>query len=108
MSRISFNEFKKIEIKIGKILSVEKIPEANKLYKIMIEVGNEKKQCVAGLAGHYKIDELESKLVVVVTNLEIKKMFGLESQVMLLAAVNNSQVSLLHPGKELPTGTIIM
>tara|TARA_B100001013_G_scaffold265204_1_gene167241 strand:- start:97 stop:423 length:327 start_codon:yes stop_codon:yes gene_type:complete len=108
MSRISFNEFKKIEIKIGKILSVEKIPEANKLYKIMVEVGNEKKQCVAGLAGHYKIDELESKLVVVVTNLEIKKMFGLESQVMLLAAVNNSQVSLLHPGKELPTGTIIM
>ena len=108
MNRISFNEFKKIEIKIGKILSVEKIPEANKLYKIMVEVGNEKKQCVAGLAGHYKIDELESKLVVVVTNLEIKKMFGLESQVMLLAAVNNSQVSLLHPGKELPTGTIIM
>jgi len=108
MSRISFNEFKKIEIKIGKILSVEKIPDANKLYKIMVEVGNEKKQCVAGLAGHYKIDELESKLVVVVTNLEIKKMFGLESQVMLLAAVNNSQVSLLHPGKELPTGTIIM
>tara|TARA_B100000315_G_C14514337_1_gene558470 strand:+ start:431 stop:757 length:327 start_codon:yes stop_codon:yes gene_type:complete len=108
MSRISFNEFKKIEIKIGRILSVEKIPEANKLYKIMVEVGNEKKQCVAGLAGHYKIDELESKLVVVVTNLEIKKMFGLESQVMLLAAVNNSQVSLLHPGKELPTGTIIM
>ena len=108
MSRISFNEFKKIEIKIGKILSVEKIPEANNLYKIMVEVGNEKKQCVAGLAGHYKIDELESKLVVVVTNLEIKKMFGLESQVMLLAAVNNSQVSLLHPGKELPTGTIIM
>ena len=108
MSRISFNEFKKIEIKIGKILSVEKIPEANKLYKIMVEVGNEKKQCVAGLAGHYKIDELESKLVAVVTNLEIKKMFGLESQVMLLAAVNDSQVSLLHPGKELPTGTIIM
>ena len=108
MSRISFNEFKKIEIKIGKILSVEKIPDANKLYKIMVEVGNEKKQCVAGLAGHYKIDELESKLVVVVTNLEIKKMFGVESQVMLLAAVNNSQVSLLHPGKELPTGTIIM
>ena len=60
MNRISFNEFKKIEIKIGKILSVEKIPEANKLYKIMVEVGNEKKQCVAGLAGHYKIDELES------------------------------------------------
>ena len=108
MNRISLNEFKKIEIKIGKILSVEKIPEANKLYKIMVEVGNEKKQCVAGLAGHYKIDELESKLVVVVTNLEIKKMFGLESQVMLLAAVNNSQVSLVHPGKELPTGTIIM
>ena len=108
MNRISFNEFKKIEIKIGKILSVEKIPEANKLYKIMVEVGNEKKQCVAGLAGHYKIDELESKLVAVVTNLEIKKMFGLESQVMLLAAVNDSQVSLLHPGKELPTGTIIM
>ena len=74
----------------------------------MVEVGNEKKQCVAGLAGHYKIDELESKLVVVVTNLEIKKMFGLESQVMLLAAVNDSQVSLVHPGKELPTGTIIM
>lgn len=108
MNKISFNEFKKIEIKIGKILSVEKIPEANKLYKIMVEVGNEKKQCVAGLAGHYKIDELESKLVVVVTNLEIKKMFGLESQVMLLAAVNDSQVSLVHPGKELPTGTIIM
>jgi len=108
MNRISFNEFKKIEIKIGKILNVEKIPEANKLYKIMVEIGNEKKQCVAGLAGHYKIDELESKLVVVVTNLEIKKMFGLESQVMLLAAVNDSQVSLLHPGKELPTGTIIM
>ena len=108
MNRISLNEFKKIEIKIGKILSVEKIPEANKLYKIMVEVGNEKKQCVAGLAGHYKIDELESKLVVVVTNLEIKKMFGLESQVMLLAAVNDSHVSLVHPGKELPTGTIIM
>ena len=108
MNRISLNDFKKIEIKIGKILSVEKIPEANKLYKIMVEVGNEKKQCVAGLAGHYKIDELESKLVVVVTNLEIKKMFGLESQVMLLAAVNDSQVSLVHPGKELPTGTIIM
>ena len=100
-----FDEFSKLEIKIGKVIKAENVPGAAKLVKLIVNLGNEERQIVAGLAQHYSLDELINKEIVVLTNLAPKKMFGLESQGMLLAAVDGDKVSLLKTDKEVRPGT---
>ena len=104
---ITFEDFKKLEIKIGKILSAEKIPEADKLIKLEIDLGEEKRQVVAGIAQFYEPDYLIGKEIPVVVNLETKKLKGVESQGMILAASAEGTPVLLYPEKDVPPGSIV-
>ena len=104
MNIVGFDEFSKLEIKVGTIIKAEKVPGASKLVKLIVNLGNEERQIVAGLALHYSLDELINKEIVILSNLTPKKMFGLESQGMLLAAVDGDKVALLKPDKEVKPG----
>ena len=84
---ISFQDFQKMELKVGKIVAVEDHPDADKLQIIRVDLGEDQpRTLVAGLKGHYAADELEGKLVVVVANLEPARLRWVESNGMLLAA----------------------
>jgi len=110
MKKASFEDWKKLEIKVGKIIQVDRVPDADKLYKILVDIGEEEpRQIVSGIVPYYKEDELVGKLICVITNLESAKFRGVESNGMLLAASNNddSQVILLSPEKAIDPGAII-
>ncbi|MFX1592885.1 MAG: methionine--tRNA ligase [Promethearchaeota archaeon] len=104
---VSYEEFKKLDIRVALVEEVEKVPKADKLYKISIDLGTEKRTLVAGLAEHYKAEELKGKKIVVLTNLEPRKLKGILSEGMLLAAVEGDKVSILIPEKDLSPGTRI-
>ncbi len=101
---VSYEEFKKLDIRVALVEKVEKVPKADKLYKLSVDLGTEKRTLVAGLAEHYKADELIGKKIVILTNLEPRKLRGILSQGMLLAAVEGDKVSILTPDKDLPSG----
>jgi methionine--tRNA ligase beta chain len=104
---IKFEDFEKIDFRVGKILKVEKIEKSEKLLKLVIDLGKEKRQLVAGIGKFYKPEDLIGKEIVVVANLEPKKIMGIESQGMLLAADVGGEPVILIPEKEVPPGTII-
>ena len=107
MENINFEEFQKIELKVAKVIQAERIEESEKLLKLQIDLGGEKRQIVAGVAKFYQPEDLEGKEIVVVANLEPRMIFGLESQGMLLAADVNGKPVLLKPDEEVPPGTKI-
>ena len=104
---ISYEDFKKLDIRVALVENVEKVPKADKLYKLSIDLGSEKRTLVAGLAEHYKAEDLKGKKIIVLTNLEPRKLKGILSQGMLLAAVEGDNVSVLVLDKDLPLGTKI-
>ncbi|MFW9972163.1 MAG: methionine--tRNA ligase subunit beta, partial [Candidatus Odinarchaeota archaeon] len=104
---VSYDEFQKLDIRVALIEKVEKVPKADKLYKLSIDLGTEKRTLVAGLAEHYKEQELKGKKIIVLTNLEPRKLRGIVSEGMLLAAVERNKVSILMPDKDLPPGAKI-
>jgi len=104
VSYVKFEEFAKLDIRIGKIISVEDHPNADKLYLIKVDLGDEVRQLVAGLKKYYKKEELLNRYVAVITNLEPKKLRGIESQGMILAADDGKNVALLTPEKEVKLG----
>jgi methionine--tRNA ligase beta chain len=104
---ITFEDFKKLEIKIGKIISAEKVPEADKLIKLEIDLGMEKRQVVAGIAQFYEPDYLIGKEIPVIVNLEPRKLKRVESQGMILAASAEGMPVLLYPEKDVPPGSIV-
>jgi len=102
---VTFEEFQKLDIRTGKVLSAEPVPKSNKLLKLMVDIGSEQRQIVAGMQQFYKPDDLVGKDVVVVTNLAPAKIFGVESNGMILAAGDTA--SLLVPLKPVETGSKI-
>jgi methionine--tRNA ligase beta chain len=100
---ITFNDFKKLDIRIGKIISAEKIAGTDKLLKLEIDFGNEKRDVVAGIAGYYQPQEIIGKEIPVILNLEPRKIRGIESRGMVLAVDVDNKPVLLHPEKEVPT-----
>ncbi|AIF69027.1 methionyl-tRNA synthetase [Palaeococcus pacificus DY20341] len=104
MGYIKFEDFVKVDLRVGKIISVEDHPNADKLYLLKVDLGDEVRQLVAGLKKYYKPEELLNRYVVVVANLEPKKLRGVESQGMLLAADDGERVALLMPDKDLKPG----
>jgi len=102
---ISFEEFQKIELKIGKIIKAERVKNSEKLLKLKVDLGKERRQLVAGIAKFYAPDYLIGKEIVIVTNLQPKKLMGIESQGMLLAADVGGEPVILIPEKEVPPGT---
>ena len=104
---INFEDFKKIELKVAKIIKAEKVENSNKLLKLQIDLGEEKRQLIAGIGKAYLADDLVGKEIIVAANLEPKNIFGMESQGMLLAANIGDSPALLIPDKEIPPGAKI-
>ncbi len=84
--KISIEDFAKVEMRVGEVVSAERIPKADKLLKIQVDIGTEVRQVLAGIAEHYQPEQLVGMKVVVVTNLQPRKMRGLESNGMIVAA----------------------
>ncbi len=104
---IDISEFAKVELKVGEILSAEKVEDADKLLKNQVTLGDEERQIVAGIAKAYTPEELVGKKVAVVSNLKPAKLRGVESQGMLLAASSGDTISILTPMKDVPPGSKI-
>ena len=92
---ISFDEFKNIELKTGKVIAAEKVDKADKLLKLQVQIGNEKRQIISGIAEYYSPEDLLNNLIVVVTNLKPATIFGNESYGMLLAAKKGKALTLV-------------
>ncbi|MCL4340098.1 MAG: methionine--tRNA ligase subunit beta [Nitrososphaerota archaeon] len=105
MSTVEFEDFKKLDIRVGRILEATKVEGSSKLIKLSIEIGAETKQAIAGIIKYYDVPSLVGKLVIVVTNLKPKEMMGLKSEVMVLAAFDGKELSLLRPDKDIATGS---
>ncbi len=106
IEKISIEDFNKIEIKIGKILKCERHPNAQKLLVSQIEIGNEIRQVVSGIAQFYNPDEMIGKKVVVVTNLKPVKIRGIESNGMILCASSNDKLEVIEINN-LESGSIV-
>jgi methionyl-tRNA synthetase len=92
---ITFNKFQKVELKTALVLEAEKVEGADRLLKLQLEVGEEKRQIVAGVAEYYNPEELINKMIVIVANLEPAIIRGIESNGMLLAAKKGKELSLI-------------
>jgi methionine--tRNA ligase beta chain len=104
---ITFEDFKKLDIRIGRILLAEKVEGTDKLMRLEVDLGTEKRQVVAGIAEFYQADQLTGKEIPVVLNLEPRTIRGIESHGMILAADVEGKAVLLHPEKEVPPGSVI-
>ena len=105
---ITFDEFQKIDLRIGKITEASAVPESKKLIKILVDFGSEQRQAVAGLLKYYKPEELIGKKCVFLLNLQKRMLAGLESQCMVLAAEDEAgNVTVLQPEKDIIEGSKI-
>lgn len=104
---IKYEDFKKIDLRVGKVVSAEDVKGSKNLVKLIVDIGDEKRQIITGLKRWYKPDELEGKFIIVIANLEPKKFMGLESKGMLLATIDTEKPILLTVEEEVPPGTRI-
>ena len=106
VSYVTFDEFCKTKLLTGKIVNSEKVEGADKLLKNTVQIGNETRTIVSGIANYYKPEEIIGKTVVVVSNLPPRKLRGIESQGMLLCAVDEKEdtLSLVTVDKPMPSG----
>ena len=104
---ITMKEFKKLDIRIGTVAEVEKVPSSDKLYKLQVDIGGELRQIVTGLVDWYTADDLSGKVIAVVLNMKPAKIFGQWSYGMLLAAEIDGKLALLTTDHEIPNGARI-
>lgn len=105
---ITIEDFQKLEIKIGKIKEAEKVPGADKLLRLVVDLGEEERQILAGIAESYEDPSvLVGREVPIITNLEPRTLRGFESQGMMLAATDEGRAVLLHPEKQVPAGSMV-
>jgi methionyl-tRNA synthetase len=104
MGQITFDEFQKLDFKVGYVLKAEKIDGAQKLVKLEMDIGTEKRQVVTGGAEVYSLEEYIGKRMIILTNLKPAKIRGVESEGMVLAAdVDNQPVFPVFP-ENVPQG----
>ena len=107
-AQISIDDFRKVDLRIAEVISCEKVPKSEKLLRIEVQVGEEKRQIVAGISKHYKPEDLIGKSVVIVANLAPAKLMGLESNGMLLAAsTDNGKLVVLTTASDIDSGSIV-
>jgi methionyl-tRNA synthetase len=108
MDNVTFDDFKKIDLRVAEIKTCEDIPGADKLYRLTIDVGEER-TIVAGIKQHYTKEELVGKKIVVILNLEPRTIRGIISHGMLLAASSSDQTSvvLVEPDRDIPSGSTV-
>jgi methionyl-tRNA synthetase len=111
MENIKFQDWSKLDLRVGKILKADEIEGADKLYKLSIDLGKElgKRTLVAGIKPYYKKDELKNKSCIVFANLEPRALKGITSEGMVLAAVDEKEnkVHLLQPDQNIELGSKI-
>ena len=105
--KIDVDDFAKVELKVGTIVSCEKHPKADRLLVEQIDLGDETRQIVSGIAKYYQPEDLVGKQVVVVTNLKPVKLRGVESNGMILCAADKKQLSIVSVDQPMPNGTKI-
>jgi len=104
---VSYDDFTKLDLRVAKIESIEKIPGKTRIVKGVVNLGTEKRDVIIGGAEFYQPEDLIGKTVIVVANLEPKKMAGIESNVMLLAADVNNKPYWLTVTEDVEPGTKI-
>lgn len=105
---MSFEEFQKLDLRIGKILEANQIPGSRNLIKMTVDFGTEKRQAVAGLLQWYRPQDLVGKKCAFILNLQRRKLMGVESQCMVFAAEDDKgNVVVLQPEKDIAEGSRI-
>jgi methionine--tRNA ligase beta chain len=105
---VSFEDFQKLDLRIGKITEANQIPNSRNLIRMMVDFGTEQRQAVAGLLQWYKPEDLVGKKCVFILNLQRRKMMGVESQCMIFAAEDEvGNVVVLQPEKDIAEGSRI-
>ncbi len=105
---VSFEEFSKLDLRVGKVVKAENVQKSKNLMKLQIDIGHgEMKQAVAGIAQYYRPEQLEGKSIAVLANLQPKRIFGLASEVMILASEDAKGVSIIMPEKLVKAGSKI-
>ena len=105
MDTVSFPDFMKMEIRIGKVLSAEKVENTERLLRLEMDMGGEKRTLVAGIGDVYAPEELPGKNIPVLANLEPKSIRGIESRGMILAADVDGKPVLLETERDVPAGS---
>jgi len=108
MDTITFEDFKKVEIKIGKIIACQKVENADKLLKLQVDFGDFQRQIVSGIAESFTPEELVGKKLPFIINLEYRKFKGEESQGMLMAIDADEKTVLLEPSEDVKEGTEVV
>ena len=104
---ITIEDFKKLELRVAQIKEVNDHPNADRLFVIILDLGDRTKQVVAGIKSSYTKEELVGKQVVIVDNLEPAVLRGVESQGMILAASDDAGIAILSPAKFIKPGSIV-
>ncbi|MEA2032653.1 MAG: methionine--tRNA ligase subunit beta [Euryarchaeota archaeon] len=104
---IDITEFARLDLRIGRIANAERIEGSKKLIRLEVDIGNEQRQVVAGIAEQYRPENLIGELIPVLVNMKPATLMGVESQGMILAVDVNRKSVLLHPDKEVPAGSRI-
>lgn len=104
---LSIDDFKKVDLRVAKILSAERIEGSDKLLKLKVSIGSEERQIIAGIGKKYDPAVLIGREIIIIANLEPRKLMGLESQGMLLAANNSDGPIFLTPESEAEPGSEI-
>ena len=104
---VSFNDFQKLTLKVGRITAAERIPNMKKILKVQVDIGDRKAEAIAGGAEFYEPSSFIDKQVVVVTNMEPKIIAGIKSEVMLLAADLRGKPVWVTVASDVPPGTTV-
>jgi methionyl-tRNA synthetase len=105
---VSIEDFQKLDLRVARVVAAEAVPKSEKLLKLQVEVGGERRQIVAGIAKHVRPEDLVGKNVVVVFNLQPAKLMGQESQGMVLAASDTEgRLVLVTPAGEIGHGSVV-
>ncbi|MGB9873746.1 MAG: methionine--tRNA ligase subunit beta [Hydrogenobacter sp.] len=104
MELIGIEDFLKLDIRLAKVLSAERVEGSEKLLKLRLSLGEEERTLVAGIAKHYTPEELIGKSILILANLKPRKIMGIESQGMVLALSDGEKLSLIVPDREVKEG----
>ncbi|MEC7260758.1 MAG: methionine--tRNA ligase subunit beta, partial [Bacteroidota bacterium] len=105
---IEFDDFSKVDIRVGTVIEAENVPKSNKLLKLKINTGIDERTILSGIAKFYSTEEILNKKVMVLINLKPRKMMGFESEGMLLLAEDSDgNLSLMQPDSEIGDGSVV-
>jgi methionine--tRNA ligase beta chain len=104
--QVSYEDFSKMKIVVGEIIEAEQV--GKKIIKLIIDIGDEKRQVLAGIYHYYKPEEIKGKRVLLIANMEPKNILGYESKGMLLVAFDGQNLSLLQPERNVKIGAKVL